>query len=302
MAQAAPDDLRPPAGGRPPYPARWLCEQLVRSRIELTSQAGLATHAPGHETKPRIFRDYDIHYVQKGAMEYVFDDRAVRADEKHFVLLPPGKPFVQREARGVNAGVALFFAHFMPLGDGPDPLQTLDLPVKVRAIDPIAAEALWRRLSAHSHAVREGDPWSMLHGKAELLELLAMLLEAAMQKRKLQFDPRRVGPPWLWQVLAEMDRRMAQPDLDVPHLARAAHLSPSQFAHQFRRYFGLPPMKLLMRKRMERACALLVGNEALPIKEIAAACGFSDPYHFSAQFKRHVKIAPSDYRRTVEKL
>lgn len=287
---------------RPPYPARWLCEQLFRSRIELTSQAGLAAHSPGHETTSRVFRDYDIHYVQKGSVEYAFADRTIRGDEKHFVLLPPGKAFVQREPRGLNAGVALFFAHFMPHGGGPDPLQTLDLPVKVRAIDPPATEALLRRLSAHSHAFREGDPWAMLYAKAELLELLAMLLEAAMQKKKLEFDPRRVGPSWLWQVLGEMDRRLAQTDLDVPHLARAAHLSPSQFAHQFRRYFGVPPMKLLMRKRMERACALLVSNEALPIKEIAATCGFTDPYHFSAQFKRHVKVAPSDYRRTIEKL
>lgn len=289
-------------GARKPYPAVWLCEQLVRTRIELTSQVGLAAHDPGHETKPRVFSDYDIHYIKTGVVEYVFDDRTIRADPQHFVLLPPGRSFVQREPKGLDRGVVLYLAHFLPRGDGPDPLLALDLPFKVRAEDPAATEDLLIRLSVLSQRSRNGDPVALLHAKAEVLGLLAMLIEAAIRKRRLFFNARRAGPPWLWRVLQEMERRLADPDLGVAQLAQAAHLSASQFAHQFRRYFGMPPMKLLLRKRMERACALLVGSEEFPVKEIAATCGFSDPYHFSAQFKKFTKVAPSDYRRKVEPL
>lgn len=287
---------------RLPYPARWLCERLASTRLELTSQAGLSRHAPGHETAARVFTDYDIHYVRRGVLEYVYADRTVRVEEGQFILLPPGKRFVQREARGRNKGIALFFSHFRPAEGGPDPLKALDLPFKVSVDDPEATEQLWKRLARATSAHRDGDPWAMLHAKALLLELLARMLETAVRKKRLYFDPSRVGPSWLWRVLEEMDRGLALPEMGVPRLARSAHLSESQFAHQFRRYLGTPPGKLLLRKRMDRACALLVSHENLPVKEIAAACGFTDPFHFSAQFKKYTRFAPTDYRRTVDRV
>jgi hypothetical protein len=45
--------------------------------------------------------------------------------------------------------------------------------------------------------------------------------------------------------------------LDVPTLARAAHLSAAHFSREFRRAFGETPHQYLLTRRLERAAALL---------------------------------------------
>ena len=53
-----------------------------------------------------------------------------------------------------------------------------------------------------------------------------------------------------------VDARYRDP-LDVPALARAAHLSPAHFSREFRRAFGETPHQYLLTRRLERAAALL---------------------------------------------
>ena len=53
-----------------------------------------------------------------------------------------------------------------------------------------------------------------------------------------------------------IDARYREP-LDVPTLARAAHLSPAHFSREFRRTFGETPHQYLLTRRLERAAALL---------------------------------------------
>ena len=56
-----------------------------------------------------------------------------------------------------------------------------------------------------------------------------------------------------------VDARFREP-LDVPTLARAAHLSPAHFSREFRRAFGVTPYRYLLTRRLERAAALLRGR------------------------------------------
>ncbi len=53
-----------------------------------------------------------------------------------------------------------------------------------------------------------------------------------------------------------MDRAFTKP-LDVPALARVAHISPTHFSRQFRATFGETPHRYLQRRRVERAMELL---------------------------------------------
>ena len=53
-----------------------------------------------------------------------------------------------------------------------------------------------------------------------------------------------------------VDARYREP-LDVPTLARVAHLSPAHFSREFRRVFGETPHQYLLTRRLERAAAML---------------------------------------------
>ncbi|MFJ6853483.1 helix-turn-helix domain-containing protein [Streptomyces sp. NPDC091271] len=92
-----------------------------------------------------------------------------------------------------------------------------------------------------------------------------------------------------------MDRAYAQP-LDVPALARIAHVSPAHFARTFRTTFGETPHRYLQRRRVERAMFLL-RETGRSVTDIGYEVGFGSPGTFSRTFSGIVGRSPKVYRR-----
>ena len=92
-----------------------------------------------------------------------------------------------------------------------------------------------------------------------------------------------------------MDRDYAQP-LDVPALARIAHVSPAHFARTFRATFGETPHRYLQRRRVERSMFLL-RETGRSITDICFEVGFGSPGTFSRTFRDVVGRSPREYRR-----
>jgi AraC-like DNA-binding protein len=90
------------------------------------------------------------------------------------------------------------------------------------------------------------------------------------------------------------DARYRYP-LDVPALARAAHLSPAHFSREFRRTFGETPHRYLLMRRLERAAALL-RNTDRSVAEICARVGLSSVGSFTTAFGRAFGLSPTAYR------
>jgi AraC-like DNA-binding protein len=91
-----------------------------------------------------------------------------------------------------------------------------------------------------------------------------------------------------------MDRAFAQP-LDVPALARVAHVSAAHFSRQFRDTFGETPHRYLQRRRVERAMELLRETDR-PVTEICLDVGWGSLGTFSRTFREIVGESPSSYR------
>ena len=91
-----------------------------------------------------------------------------------------------------------------------------------------------------------------------------------------------------------MDRHFAEP-LDVPALARIAHVSEAHFIRTFRATFGETPHRYLQRRRIERAMALLVSTDR-SITDICMAVGFASLGTFSRTFRGVVGESPKEFR------
>src|SRR6478672_6246663 len=90
------------------------------------------------------------------------------------------------------------------------------------------------------------------------------------------------------------DARYHDP-LDVPALARVAHLSPAHFSREFRRAFGETPHQYLLTRRLERAAALL-RNTDRSIVQICLAVGLRSVGSFTTSFGRAFGVSPTAYR------
>ena len=83
--------------------------------------------------------------------------------------------------------------------------------------------------------------------------------------------------------------------LDVPALARAAHLSPAHFSREFRRVFGESPHQYLLTRRLERAAALLRSTDR-SVADICITVGLRSVGSFTTSFGRAFGMSPTEYR------
>src|SRR5829696_310694 len=91
-----------------------------------------------------------------------------------------------------------------------------------------------------------------------------------------------------------MDRRYAEP-LDVPSLARLAHISEAHFSRTFRAVFGETPNRYLQRRRVERSMFLLRETDR-SVTDVCLDVGFTSLGTFSKMFREIVGETPSSYR------
>jgi AraC-like DNA-binding protein len=90
-----------------------------------------------------------------------------------------------------------------------------------------------------------------------------------------------------------IDRDHAEP-LDVPAMARTAHMSPAHFSRKFRAAYGETPYAYLMTRRIERAKALL--RLGTSVTDTCVAVGCTSLGSFSSRFAEIVGESPSRYR------
>ncbi|MGW5329697.1 helix-turn-helix transcriptional regulator [Streptomyces sp. NPDC004014] len=84
--------------------------------------------------------------------------------------------------------------------------------------------------------------------------------------------------------------------LTLVELAGAASVSRGHFARMFQAHFGVGAITALEQVRLARAERLLAAGE-LNISQVARACGFSDPLHFSRRFRATHGVAPQVFRQ-----
>ena len=91
-----------------------------------------------------------------------------------------------------------------------------------------------------------------------------------------------------------MDRTYAQA-LDVPTLARIAHVSEAHFIRTFKATFGETPHRYLQRRRVERSMFLLRETDR-SVTDVCLDVGFTSLGTFSRTFRDIVGETPSVYR------
>ncbi len=103
-----------------------------------------------------------------------------------------------------------------------------------------------------------------------------------------------------WQrtrVAAYIEEHLAENVL-LSRLAELAQLSPFHFSRAFKQSFGMPPLRYLASRRIERAKDLLAGDGS--VTEVGLALGFTETSSFTTAFRKHTGVTPTVYRRGLE--
>jgi AraC-like DNA-binding protein len=101
-----------------------------------------------------------------------------------------------------------------------------------------------------------------------------------------------------WQisrVRAYIDSNLHR-TIHIRDLSAVARRSPAHFSRKFKLAIGDSPHAYVMRRRLERACHLMM-TSADPLSEIALSVGFSDQAHLCRLFRQAFGRSPAGWRR-----
>ncbi|SFB71470.1 GlxA family transcriptional regulator [Tropicimonas isoalkanivorans] len=110
--------------------------------------------------------------------------------------------------------------------------------------------------------------------------------------------PTRIGVrhPKLGQVIQIMEENLEEP-ISPAQLAKEVSLSTRQLERLFRRYLNRSPKRYYMELRLQKARNLLMQTD-MSVINIALACGFTSPSHFSKCYRAHYQTTPYRERGT----
>jgi len=227
-----------------------------------------------------------------GAIELNIDDGSwQRFESGHGVLYPPQTPYREAVPSGVAAceSMTLFFSV-----DTQPTRHALCLPRKAMFFADVQQDAanLMQQILLNLGQDESGQ----ILAQGLLYQLLAMLMRAPREGAwHLLSMPRpqtldMAGQADLWM------RQHLQEPLTIASMARQMHMSPSGFAHAYRRLRSKSPMQHLRHLRVEAAKAHLLHNR-MTLQEMATQCGFVDASHLSRVFKQITGISPRAYRQ-----
>ncbi|QLQ19281.1 MAG: GlxA family transcriptional regulator [Exiguobacterium profundum] len=110
--------------------------------------------------------------------------------------------------------------------------------------------------------------------------------------------PTRIGVrhPKLSQVIQMMEGNIEDP-MSPAELAELVGMSTRQLERLFRRYLNRSPKRYYMELRLQKARNLLMQTD-MSVINVALACGFASPSHFSKCYRAHYNTTPYRERGT----
>ena len=141
------------------------------------------------------------------------------------------------------------------------------------------------------------DQHGELLGNAVADQLIYSSIRTDQDTQRLSI-PTRIGVrhPKLSRVIQIMEANIEEP-ISPAVLAKDVGMSTRQLERLFRRYLSRSPKRYYMELRLQKARNLLMQTD-MTVINVALACGFASPSHFSKCYRSHYNTTPYRERGT----
>jgi len=191
----------------------------------------------------------------------------------------------------------LFVPHKMLHSFASEVCAARDIQHRLRSNPGFVYDSCIQRLA---FALMAADQSFLTYGRLYIdsigVALLSRLVELLGSVHEPLSPARRTGLPH-WKLKRAIDYIEAHlaTSISLEDVANAAGLTRMHFAAQFRATTGVRPHDYLMKRRVERAQELLVG-EKMTLVDVAQRVGFQSQSHFTTVFRRFVGATPKVWR------
>ena len=217
----------------------------------------------------------------------------LRSVSGRLTFVPAGHEFYGWQHPRMLTRVSFFYIDPQNmLLDGDVRFGAIDFHPRLFFVDP----ELWHLAAKLREAAMRGGAPDAQYGEA-----LAVLLGHELVR--LNGAPANSGgikrgglSGWQQKRVTEFIEAHLAEEVRLAALAGLAELSPYHFVRAFKQSFGVPPHRYHVRRRIERAKALLQEADT-SVTAVASAVGFAETSSFSTAFRKVTGTSPRDYRR-----
>ena len=244
----------------------------------MITRIAFALYVPPN-TGARIHKNRPLHgFVlndENVVRDYCFSDgRVIRTEGGSLFYLPKGSSYQVKTLRSGGCYAINFQAE---IDDRPFVLNLRNSESLKKSFRQACAE--WKADTPMCHAA------AMRAVYDAILETQREVSGGYVPNEKMD----RIAP-----AILQIEQRFTDPDLSVEGLAETCGMSEVYFRKIFAARFGISPKEYIIQKRMEYARGLLTLGE-LEVSEVARLCGYTEPCHFSREFKRRMGVSPQKY-------
>ncbi len=250
---------------------------------------------------------YEVSFVRRGQARHQTKDGYQALAAGSVVVVPPGGVHAFVRTQGMEVINLYYLSEWIAAGwreqwaeRGLVPLfldQALfrkPVPPRPAVLQLSAGEAA--RVESEFEEIRD----ELLRPQPSRLLLKAALLKVLVRLSRASDAGLDEFPEMVWSAIAEIELCVDHGRMfDLHALLRRWPVTPDHGSRVFRQATGLSPQEYYQRRRIQRACALLL-DPANPATRVALELGFADAAHFSRQFRRHMGLGPREYRRKYE--
>jgi AraC family transcriptional regulator len=254
--------------------------RVLLSQIDQVS-AGEIVYPPGGRLGPRWQRDVQVVLLHEGSARITIDEQARASLQAGSAgLLLPG----HREQFEFAGDVATHHSWVQARVADPPTARLAALPAELPASTALT-ELVREAVAVARTPLSTAGP------------LLAALAAAVIWRYAGEAESRVRGPSdMVERARSFLHEHLADPSVELEHVARAAHVSAPHLVRRFRAELGVTPMAYLWQRRVATGIDLL-SSTGLPVGDIAARTGFKSVYHFSRRVKEHAGAPPTAVRR-----
>lgn len=241
--------------------------------------------------------------IMGGKGSFYIDGEDYQVEEGDLILLNPGT-YHRSKAGYTKEGLKECYIGFskvsfkgcqsgyFPLFEGNKKIMKMEGKVK-KSVFQICADM--------NKEAREREAGRYFMLKAYLIQILCLIIRE-QQEEKQEYEGKgyifqSTGKKYVVKQIMKYMEENYQEKISLEQIAANMYLSSFYIAKIFKSETGDTPINYLIGLRMEKAKEILEESPEEPIKEVAAAVGYSDAYHFSKLFKKHYGISPLYYKK-----
>ncbi|MFT4203888.1 MAG: AraC family transcriptional regulator [Chitinophagaceae bacterium] len=131
-----------------------------------------------------------------------------------------------------------------------------------------------------------------------LKELIIRLMQSQAQYKVAQYFMGKNNPANKFSEVANYIKENITEKIDINRLSAIACMSKANFFKAFKKEFGITPIELIIKERINLAKKHLM-NPGISITDVCYASGFNNLSHFFRLFKKHEGVTPKLFQQQI---